>query len=106
MHPQHRRTRPATHPRPRRPLRAPPGPRRPTATTPPAHRHLPARGVPMSVLGPTTPVPATRAVPDQKRLLRAEELAERWQVEKSHVYRLTRDGAIPAVKLGRYYRYR
>jgi excisionase family DNA binding protein len=23
-----------------------------------------------------------------------------------HVYRLTREGAIPAVKLGRYYRYR
>jgi excisionase family DNA binding protein len=40
------------------------------------------------------------------RLLTAEQLAERWQVPKSHVYRLTRDGAIPAVKLGRYYRYR
>ncbi|MGZ4326232.1 MAG: helix-turn-helix domain-containing protein [Solirubrobacteraceae bacterium] len=39
-------------------------------------------------------------------LLTAEQLAERWQVPKSHVYRLTRDGAIPAVKLGRYYRYR
>lgn len=40
------------------------------------------------------------------QLLKAEQLAERWQVEKSHVYRLTREGAIPAVKLGRYYRYR
>lgn len=40
------------------------------------------------------------------RLLTADELAERWQVPKAHVYRLTRDGAIPAVKLGRYYRYR
>ena len=40
------------------------------------------------------------------RLLTAEELAERWQVPKSHVYRLTRDGTVPAVKLGRYYRYR
>lgn len=40
------------------------------------------------------------------RLLTADQLAERWQVPKSHVYRLTRDGAIPAVKLGRYYRYR
>lgn len=40
------------------------------------------------------------------RLFTAEQLAERWQVPKSHVYRLTRDGAIPAVKLGRYYRYR
>jgi len=27
-------------------------------------------------------------------------------VPKSHVYRLTREGTIPAVKLGRYYRYR
>lgn len=40
------------------------------------------------------------------RLLTAEELAERWVVPKSHVYRLTRDGVVPAVKLGRYYRYR
>jgi excisionase family DNA binding protein len=40
------------------------------------------------------------------QLLTAEQLAERWQVKPSHVYRLTRDGAIPAVKLGRYYRYR
>jgi excisionase family DNA binding protein len=40
------------------------------------------------------------------QLLTAGELAERWQVPKSHVYRLTRDGVIPAVRLGRYYRYR
>jgi excisionase family DNA binding protein len=40
------------------------------------------------------------------QLLTADQLAERWQVPKSHVYRLTRDGTIPAVKLGRYYRYR
>lgn len=39
-------------------------------------------------------------------LLTADELAARWQVEKSHVYRLSREGAIPAVKLGRYYRFR
>ena len=39
-------------------------------------------------------------------LLDAEQLAERWQVPKSHVYRLTREGKVPAVKLGRYYRYR
>ena len=41
-----------------------------------------------------------------RHLLTAGELAERWQVPKSHVYRLTRDGLIPAVRLGRYYRYR
>ena len=40
------------------------------------------------------------------QLLTAGQLAERWQVPRSHVYRLTREGAIPAVKLGRYYRYR
>jgi excisionase family DNA binding protein len=39
-------------------------------------------------------------------LLTADDLAERWQVPKSHVYRLTRDGRMPAVKLGRYRRYR
>jgi excisionase family DNA binding protein len=41
-----------------------------------------------------------------ERLLTADELAERWRVRPSQVYRLTRDGAIGAVKLGRYYRYR
>jgi excisionase family DNA binding protein len=40
------------------------------------------------------------------QLLTAEQPAERWQVPASHVYRLTRDGKIPVVKLGRYYRYR
>ena len=41
-----------------------------------------------------------------QQLLTAEQLAERWQVPKSQVYHLTRSGAIPAVRLGRYYRYR
>jgi excisionase family DNA binding protein len=40
------------------------------------------------------------------QLLTADQLADRWQVPKSHVYRLTREGQVPAVKLGRYYRYR
>jgi excisionase family DNA binding protein len=40
------------------------------------------------------------------RLLTPEQLAERWQVTKGHVYRLSREGKIPAVKLGKYYRYR
>jgi len=39
-------------------------------------------------------------------LMTAEDLAARWQVPKSHVYRLTRDGRVPAVKLGKYYRFR
>ena len=41
-----------------------------------------------------------------RRLLTAEDLAERWQVPVSQVYRLTRDGRLPVVRLGRYYRYR
>jgi excisionase family DNA binding protein len=40
------------------------------------------------------------------RLLTAEQLAERWQVPKSHVYRLAREGRIPCVELGRYRRFR
>ena len=40
------------------------------------------------------------------QLMTAEQLAARWQVATSHVYRLTREGQIPSVKLGRYYRYR
>ena len=40
------------------------------------------------------------------RLLTPEDLADRWQVSKAHVYRLTREDKIPTVKLGRYYRYR
>jgi excisionase family DNA binding protein len=40
------------------------------------------------------------------QLLTADELSQRWQVPKSHVYRLARERAIPVVKLGRYYRFR
>ena len=39
------------------------------------------------------------------QLLTAEQLADRWQVATSHVYRLTREGQIPSVKLGRYVRF-
>ena len=40
------------------------------------------------------------------QLLTAEQLAERWQVPRSHVYRLAREGRIPTVELGRYRRWR
>jgi excisionase family DNA binding protein len=40
------------------------------------------------------------------RLLTADDLAARWQVPKSHVYRLARGARIPTVRLGRYYRFR
>jgi excisionase family DNA binding protein len=48
---------------------------------------------------------AERLTAPSEQLLTADELAARWQVELAHVYRLTRRGEIPAVKLGRYYRY-
>jgi excisionase family DNA binding protein len=43
---------------------------------------------------------------EASKLLTAEQLAERWQVPKSQVYRLTREGRLPAVNVGRYYRFR
>jgi len=43
--------------------------------------------------------------PAEGRLLTAEELAERWQVPKAQVYRLTREGSLPSVAIGRYRRY-
>ena len=39
------------------------------------------------------------------RLLTADDLAQRWQIRKSHVYRLAREGKVPCVKLGRYTRF-
>lgn len=39
-------------------------------------------------------------------LLTADDLAERWQVSKAHVYRLAREGRVPCVPIGRYYRFR
>ncbi len=40
------------------------------------------------------------------QLLTAGQLAERWQIPATHVYRLARDGRLPVVKLGRYRRFR
>jgi excisionase family DNA binding protein len=40
------------------------------------------------------------------KLLTADDLAARWQVLTSVVYRLTREDHLPTVRLGRYYRYR
>ena len=39
------------------------------------------------------------------QLLTAEQLAARWQIPTSHVYRLAREGRIPVVSLGRYRRF-
>ena len=40
------------------------------------------------------------------RLLTAEQVADRWQVPASQVYRLAREDRLPAVRLGRYRRWR
>jgi excisionase family DNA binding protein len=40
------------------------------------------------------------------QLLTADQLSERWQVPKSQVYRLAREGDLPTVHIGRYYRFR
>ena len=40
------------------------------------------------------------------QLLTAGQLAQRWQVPVSHVYRLAREGRIPVVELGRYRRFK
>jgi excisionase family DNA binding protein len=41
---------------------------------------------------------------DGQRLLTAEQVAARWQVSKFHVYRLAREGKVPTVAIGSYYR--
>lgn len=66
----------------------------------------PKRGNPSDgVLGPQrSPEGAQKLRADQ--LLTAAQVAERWQVPKSQVYRLTRSGNVPVVQLGRYFRYR
>jgi excisionase family DNA binding protein len=43
--------------------------------------------------------------PRADKLLTAEQLAARWQVPKSQVYRLARDERVKPVKLGRYRRF-
>jgi excisionase family DNA binding protein len=44
--------------------------------------------------------------PMSDHLLTAAQVAARWQVPKSHVYRLARENKIPVVRLGRYRRFR
>lgn len=43
---------------------------------------------------------------EHTRLLKAPELAERWGVSTALVYRLSREGHLPAVRIGRNFRYR
>ena len=51
---------------------------------------------------PSTPATSTTAA----QLMTADELSRRWQVPKSQVYRLAREGSLPVVQLGRYKRFR
>ena len=43
---------------------------------------------------------------EAERLLTADDVAARWRVPRSHVYRLSREGRLPTVRLGRYMRWR
>ena len=52
----------------------------------------------------THPVPAPPVTAAQ--LMTAAQLSVRWQVPKSHVYRLSREGSLPTVQLGKYRRFR
>jgi excisionase family DNA binding protein len=62
---------------------------------------------PAAVPSPDFPSRGTGAATNgASQLLTAEQLAERWQVPKSHVYRLAREGRLPVVELGRYRRFR
>lgn len=49
-----------------------------------------------------SPVPTATA----SCLLTPEQLADRWQISRAAVYRLTREGKVPVVRLGKRYRYR
>lgn len=40
------------------------------------------------------------------RLMTADDLADRWQVSAAQVYRLAREGRVPALRIGRYFRFK
>ena len=67
-----------------------------------------ARGVlePSRPAGAALDPAADTAMDTPGRLLTAEDLAQRWQLPTSWIYAATRDGRIPAVRLGRYRRFR
>lgn len=60
----------------------------------------------MTARSTSVPAVAPEAGYTTSALLTAEDLAARWQVKPSQVYRLTREKRLPTVRLGRYYRYR
>jgi excisionase family DNA binding protein len=62
--------------------------------------------VPTGQTGVRPPAPSSDLTSNGDRLLTAAEVAERWQVPTSQVYRLARDGRLPSVAIGRYRRWR
>jgi hypothetical protein len=52
-----------------------------------------------------TSTPFEPNVTSVKRLLTAEQVGERWQVPAAHVHRLSREGVLPSVAIGRYRRF-
>src|SRR5690348_4476191 len=76
----------------------------------PEERHRPARARPATAGRPGVHgrqgLDANGGGTMTGQLLTAEQLAERWQVPKSQVWRLARDGRIPVVSIGRYRRFR
>ena len=54
---------------------------------------------------PPEPIVAPN-VSEAARLLTPEQLADRWSIAKATIYTHTRAGKIPAVRIGRLYRYR
>jgi excisionase family DNA binding protein len=50
--------------------------------------------------------PSDGQVSSASRLLTADELAARWSVGKSQVWRLARESRVPTVHIGRYVRFR
>jgi excisionase family DNA binding protein len=48
---------------------------------------------------------SAHAATTRQALLTPEQVAAKWGVPKSHVWRLAREGKVPHVKLGRYVRF-
>ena len=59
-----------------------------------------------SAAGPPANAERAEQASEAATLLTAGQVAARWQVPKSQVYRLARDGRVPVVRLGRYMRFR
>jgi excisionase family DNA binding protein len=68
------------------------------------HAHTIAAGVEAEADSSPTDASVLRGR-SPRRLITADKLAERWQVPRSQVYRLAREGRVPTVRVGRYMRF-